>query len=91
MREYRGKPLSVVTMLARNWKYNLFIGIVFGFASYIFINQGDTGYCLFLAGAFFGLLLRDIAWFRITARFWPVSDAVTDWEKVDALIEENES
>ncbi len=90
-RDLRGGNASTFNMLSRNWKYYLFIGGIFGLASYFFIADGRFDYSLFLGGAFLGMLLRDITWFRLTSRFWPVSEAVTDWEKVDVLIEENET
>jgi len=78
-------------MIKSNWKFYLFVGSIFGAASYFYIKDGSSIYAMFLGGAFFGMFLRDITWFRLTTRFWPISDAVTDWKKIDEIIEENET
>jgi len=33
-----------------------------------------------------GMIARDIAWLRLHARMWPVNVEITDWAKVDALL-----
>jgi len=43
-----------------------------------------------LGGYLFGVLYRDFQWLHVTHRFWPVSAQVTNWQRVDELIEENE-
>ena len=90
-KDLRGKNASTIKMLFKNWKYYVLIGGLFAIVSYYFISRGFNGYSYFFGGAFLALLLRDIAWFRLTAKYWPVSDAVTDWDKVDDLIRENET
>ena len=89
-RELHGKDASAFMMLVKNWKYYLFLGALFSVLSYLFFIDGSIGYILFLGGAFLGAVLRDIVWFRLTEQYWPISDAVTDWEKVDEIIAENE-
>jgi len=90
-KELRGKKLSTISLIKNNWKFYLVVGSIFGIASYFQIKDGSSIFAVFLGGAFFGMILRDITWFRLTTRFWPISDAVTDWEKIDEFIEENES
>ncbi len=36
-----------------------------------------------VAGAFVGMVLRDIGWLRRTKLAWPVTEEFTDWTKVE--------
>jgi hypothetical protein len=42
---------------------------------------------LFVACVIAGAILRDLGYVRSARRVWPVSLAVIDWAKVDALLE----
>ena len=86
----REKKLSIFLMIARNLRFYIFLAIAFSVAAYFYYKSGHAEYNLIFIGVFLGVFMRDITWFRMTARFWPVSTVVTDWNKVDELIKENE-
>jgi hypothetical protein len=89
-RELHGKNVSASGLFVRNWKHYLFLVGIIAAASYVFFTAITPGYTMLFLGALAGAILRDLGWFRITAQFWPVSEVITDWEKVDEIINENE-
>lgn len=90
-KKMRGKKISPIFLYLSFWKGHLItIGL---FSAFIFIAYKYVGLTsAYLAlGTLLGALARDFAWSRMIAKFWPISDYVTDWEKLDELIKENDS
>lgn len=82
--------MSVLKSFLRGWKSYLLLGILCGLAAHLFVRGAHADYAQLIMGAYVGVILRDIAWIRLTAKYWPLSDAVTNWDKVDEIIRENE-
>jgi hypothetical protein len=44
---------------------------------------------MLIAGILLGCIWRDIVWFSLTVKNWPLSKEVTNWQRVEELITEN--
>jgi hypothetical protein len=87
LRSYRSGGPKVVALIRKNLLLHAFTFLV-GLASLAFFVWGgwpDVGYMLF--GASFAAFGRDLGWYRIVVRTWPLNEQITDWAKVDALLE----
>ncbi len=85
-REIKDGPFPIAATMARNAKSYAPVLILTG--AYAWWTW-DIGFPLMSAGAvgfLLGFLARDLAWFRMTARMWPVTVQVTNWTKVDELL-----
>ena len=87
-KELSDKPFPVGGSMLRYWKsYLLVCALAGGYAWWTWsidfraASFGGLGFLL-------GFLVRDIAWLRLTARMWPVTVEVTNWSKVDELLNE---
>ncbi len=89
--KYKGQSISAFFMYRRAWKAHLINIVTFSTLTYLAYSFVSKQHAIFVIGVLFGLLVRDFAWHRTLSKFWPVSDAVTNWEKVDEIINENET
>lgn len=89
--ENREKTVSLLSILLSAWKFYLIFVVLIGGASF-FLYQ-DHGYAemALLIGIFIGVIWRDLTYARVSKRFKPISDYVTDWEKVKNVIDENQT
>jgi hypothetical protein len=87
LRELREHPPTLAWYLRRNgWIYLLMV--VLGTATTgLFALAGLVPAATFFAGFVAATLLRDLKWFRQFVKGWPLSRAITDWERVDALLD----
>jgi hypothetical protein len=84
--KYRERPMTVAGLFWTNCRLYILLLIPFGAAAALFYFAGGwrlVGYALV---ALFSLLLRDIGYFRRSARIWPVVKEVLDWEKIEGLV-----
>jgi len=44
---------------------------------------------LLIAGVLLGCIWRDIVWYSLTVKNWPLTKEVTDWRRMEELIAEN--
>jgi hypothetical protein len=90
-RSYREKPPRVFAMMAAMWKADLilFLAIVAFAWMCFYMNAPQWG--LFMAGMGVGAKSRDFGIFRIFVKIWPALGAAFDWNKVDALIDPDQS
>jgi hypothetical protein len=87
-KELRDKPFPVIGSLLRSWKiYFLFALILCGYA-WVAWSMGVRELSVAALGFLIGLVGRDITWFRVHAKMWPVNKEITDWAKVDQLLEQ---
>jgi hypothetical protein len=84
--QYRGRTVPLGIVLLSAWKFYAVLLLATGGGAAWLLSIGDD----ITAGAFIGFLVavvwRDFIYARVSARFKPVSDAVTDWEKVNELL-----
>ncbi len=84
--QFRGKKMTVLGLLranARIYAILVFAFIAFGIYCYWFF--GIVGASL-VGVSGFTVMLRDIGYFRRSAKFWPVLDDLIDWQKADELL-----
>ena len=82
----RGNKASWYQGIMRGWKTYVFLCAFFGYFAFYFWDHGERAISLSLIGFLTGSIWRDIIWLRTYSRFWPISDYVTDWLKVEELL-----
>jgi hypothetical protein len=87
-KDLRDKPFPIVGSMLRSWKVYLVLGAVIGGYSWLTWSIGVIEASIAALGFFVGLLIRDITWLRISARMWPINVEITDWSKVDKLLDD---
>lgn len=87
-KELRDKPFPVLGSMLRSWKLYLLLGAILGGYSWWAWSIGVVEASIASLGFLAGLVARDITWFRLHARMWPVNVEITDWAKVDRLLNE---
>lgn len=53
------------------------------------IMPGLWPFGLFSCGMLFGASLRDVGWFRVIVRQWPLTAKITDWKVVETIAGES--
>jgi hypothetical protein len=88
--ELRDQPFPIFGSICKAWKSYLIMFALF--AGYIWWTWyvGLTEFSIAALGGFIGVLVRDLGWFRASARMWPVNVEVIDWVKVEKLLDEQE-
>ena len=84
--QYRERPMTVVGLFWANRRIYLLLVIIFGVAAGLFYSVGGwwlAGYALVALAC---TLLRDLGYYRRSARIWPVVKDVLDWQKIEALV-----
>ena len=83
----RGKPATLATIFLSAWKfYAVFFG-VFGAAAVVMWVENSHLFSAGLIGFMAAVVWRDLIYAKASLHFHPVSEAVTDWEKVKALLQ----
>ena len=90
-KELKGKPFPIIGSLAKSSKYYLIIAVVFGGYSYFVWNMGMLLISGAAIGIIVGIIIRDITWFRVNSKLWSINNQIINWEKVDNLLEEDET
>jgi len=87
----RGKPVSLLAIFLSAWKFYLIFLLILGGGSFLsYQTQGYTESALII-GIIIGVLWRDLTYARIAKRYKPISDFVTDWDKVKIVLDENQT
>lgn len=83
--ETRQKPPTVFRILLQ-WRGTPLLVLV-GIVSVSILASLDLPSIvpMFMAGIFFGAILRDIGFVRKAVRAWPIQQELFDWPKIDAL------
>ena len=82
---------SLADIVKASWaRYAYVLVVVGGCAGFLWLGGWKTFATLF-AGYILGVLYGDFQRFIVVRRFWPVNREITDWVKVRALIEANET
>jgi len=87
-KELRDKPFPVVGSMLRSWKIYLVLAVVLSGYSWFAWSMGASEAGFVCLGAFIGLVGRDVTWFRLHARMWPVNVEITNWAKVNILLKQ---
>jgi hypothetical protein len=90
LQRHRSRPLTAMDFFKESWrKYALALVLVTG-AIVALAVSGVAVLAVFLGGYLLGVLERDILWVRNEMRVLPLSSEITNWERVEQLIQENE-
>ena len=90
-REMKDNPPTMFSYLKTGkWKY-LYMFLLFGCISIYAWFQKEYIVLAFVIGYSLGVFYRDFQWAVVFRRFWPISLEITNWDRVDELISENEN
>lgn len=90
LQRHRSRPLRAMDFIQESWrKYALALALVAG-ASVVLALSGVSVIAVFLGGYLVGVVERDVQWVRNEMRVLPLTSEITNWERVDQLVQENE-
>ena len=87
-KELKSSPFPVFGTIVRHWKFYLIISVALGGYSYFSYSVGYSLIAGISLGVLIGLFLRDIKFLRLQSKMWSMNILITDWEKVDRLLEQ---
>ena len=90
-RSYRQKPPRVLALLVTMWKADLILFTAIAGFTWMCFYLGAPQWGLFMIGMGVGAKSRDLGIFRIFVKIWPALAAALDWERIDALIDPDQS
>ena len=89
LKDLKGKPLTFMTLLKKNRFKCVLFSLFFLYFCIIFVIHN---YILALiSSALLGALAREVGQGFLMIKTWPLSQQITDWNKVDELLAENKS
>ncbi len=90
LRDYRDTPPTVSALLRSGWRAYLYVATV-GFVGigFFFWSGWPLASGLF-AGMVLATIVRDIGWYHRLVQSWPLQAEVTDWRRVEQLLEQSD-
>jgi hypothetical protein len=88
-RGYETAGFTVGQLLRRCWKQWLLIA-AFGLFSFFFLVPAWPALGWLYVGLCGGAFLRDVGYYQVAFRMWPVTRQILDWKRVSDLIESHE-
>lgn len=85
LRECRARPLTLRFLVRKNLKAYAAIGLSFTVFGVALVLIGRPTHAAAFAGAWLGVIARDLGWFRGIVKTWPHQVAVLDWKLIDRL------
>jgi hypothetical protein len=71
------------------WKSWLLLGVMGAWSFYFVVPESAAvGYGFF--GLCLGAFLRDIGYYQVSRRTWPVTERVIDWKQVQELVDSHD-
>lgn len=89
--QYRERPMTIAGLVWANRRIYILLLVLFGTVGGLFYNAFGAAIAGYVGVAFVAIILRDIGYFRRSARIWPVLQQVLDWQKVEQLAASDES
>jgi hypothetical protein len=86
---YHTAGLSVRQLLRTCWRQWLLLAVL-GTLFYVFLVPAFAAAGWIYVGLCIGAFLRDIGYYQVSFRIWPVSQQIIDWKRVSELIESHE-
>lgn len=86
----RGTQVTLARKLlvrSRRW---ILLGVLSGGAAFCFWQLGLPSLSFIFTGFWLGGVLADFGWMLTGHRLWPVIQEITDWNKVDQLVGDEE-
>lgn len=86
---YHTSGLTVGQVLRVCWRqWALLAGCAF--VAYFLLTPSSPSLGCLAVGLFGGAILRDVGYYRVSFRMWPVNREIYDWTRVSELIESHE-
>ena len=85
-RACRDKPPTVLWYVRRSWRAYLLLGCVCGGGIAFFLWGGWPIASGFFAGFLLAAVARDLRWYSQFVQSWPLSNEITNWNRVDELL-----
>lgn len=86
MQSLRTTPPTLRFYYRASWRAYLLITLLAAAVMGAYCYLGWFSGAAFFAGLLAATLLRDLKWLRQFVKAWPLSNAITDWTRVDALL-----
>ncbi len=86
---YHAAGQTVGQILRTCWRQWLLLAMMGVLVFFVFFPGSPTIGCLLL-GLCIGAFLRDIGYYQVSVRIWPVSQQIIDWKRVAEMIESHE-
>jgi hypothetical protein len=83
---FRSKPPTVAWYFRANWWVYACLSVLCVGAAILLAWDGWPVFSGFFAGLLTAAVVRDLRFFRLFVTGWPLSNEITDWAKVEALI-----
>lgn len=84
---FHRKPPTLTHLLRRSWySHALLLAAGIGGSVGLFAVGASNDWLLLVVGLMAGAFFRDIGYFRVTIRVWPILDRVVDWKRVHELV-----
>ena len=87
---YRESPPTIARLLRASWKTYLIQVLLLGGVASFWWFGGWQEASLLIVGILLGCIWRDVVWYSLTSKNWPLTKEVTDWRRVEDLIADNE-
>lgn len=86
---FRATPPTIRRYVTMAWKNTLLLTLLcLGAAAFFYWGGWPAASGVFV-GMLIGTLARDLGWYRKLVRNWPLSEASTNWSRVEELIQRN--
>ena len=90
-KKHKDSPPGVSMYFRSNWRTYLVL-VVVGVASTVFFSWGGWPVASgFFAGLFIAMIARDLRWFEAMVKGWPLQREITNWERVDELLQHDKT
>jgi hypothetical protein len=88
--QHRSKPLTSMDIMKASWRKYMLSLAVFIVAISACVLSGSMVFGVLLGGYLVGMVTRDFQWIRNQIEVLPLTSEITNWERVEQLIQEHE-
>jgi hypothetical protein len=86
---YHSSGYGIAQWMRSCWKSWLFLGVMCAWSFYFVVPvSAPVGWGFF--GLLVGAFLRDIGYYQVSRRTWPVTERVIDWKQVQELVDSHD-
>jgi len=89
--KFRTQPPTVWWFFRASWRVYAYLGILGGIGIPALLWAGLPLASAFLAGVLISAVVRDLKFFGRFVAGWPLSNEITDWNRVNELLNSSES
>ena len=89
--KFRDQPMTVAGLFRSNLKNYCLQFTIFGACAVALYYLTGLEAMTYVAVVAVTVLLRDFGFFRRSVNLWPMTEAVTDWQRIEELLDEDEA